>query len=205
MQLSSGRLATLAVSLCLANIAASYDSTPFLGPLDPWKVNSMRITAPAAGQPGTADIELAIENPNTVSAGPAPHAAGGGYLPFSPSAANCSAVQDSANPGVVNNTCVETSQSSYGVWSVEVAASRIDPTNLDLTFTLNYNISRWGEQLSKVYDGTAHFAVGTNLAEGVCDEASGLCTYKLSANATPVLVPPTMTECQGTCSLPSGS
>lgn len=207
MQLS-GPLATLAVSLCMARLAASYDTTPFIGPLDPWKVNNLRITAPAQGSSGTVAIELAIENPNTVSAGPAPHAAGGGYLPFSPSAANCSAVQDGTDPGIVHATCVETSELSYGVWSVEVvpgAAARVDPTNLDLAFTLNYNVSRWGQQLSKVYDGTGHFAVGTNLADAVCDDASGTCLYELTAEATPVLIPPTMTECQGTCSLPSGS
>ncbi|OTA92883.1 hypothetical protein M434DRAFT_31497 [Hypoxylon sp. CO27-5] len=204
MQLS-GPLATLAVSLCMTGLAASYDTTPFIGPLKPWKVNSLRITAPAQGASGTVDIELAIENPNTVSAGPAPHAAGGGYLPFNPSAANCSAVQDGADPGVAHDTCVETSELSYGVWSVEVAAARIDPTNLDLAFTLNYNVSRWGQQLWKVYDGTGHFAIGTNLADAVCDGASGTCVYELKADATPVLIPPTMTECQGTCSLPSGS
>ncbi|KAI1380381.1 hypothetical protein F4677DRAFT_406683 [Hypoxylon crocopeplum] len=185
--------ATFAV---LSGLASAFDTTPFIGPLDPWKVTRLQITAPATGP---ASVDLAVENPNTVSAGPAPHAAGGGYLPFSPSAANCTAVDADAALG--DDACVETTEFSYGVWSVD-ATGPIDPQNLDLSFTLNYNVSRWGSVLVKVYEATAHFAVGLNLADGVCDNVSGTCEFGLLPGSTPVLIPPTMTQCQGTCSLP---
>ncbi|KAI1403874.1 hypothetical protein F4819DRAFT_182157 [Hypoxylon fuscum] len=195
----SGHLATIAVLAYQTDLALANDSTPFIGPLDPWKVNSLQVTVPAKGRSGIVDIELAIENPNKVSAGPAPHAAGGGYLPFSPSAANCSTGVDS---GVtVQNVCTETSQSSYGVWTVDLPKGAVDPQNLELTFNLNYNVTRWGGILYKVYTATGYFVVGKNLAKGVCDDASGTCSFELQNGSAPVLVQPTMIACKGTCDL----
>ncbi|KAI1106569.1 hypothetical protein F4804DRAFT_19057 [Jackrogersella minutella] len=178
-----------------AAAAAAYDTTPFLGPLQPWTVSSLQITAPQKGGQGAVDIEVAVANPNTVSAGPAPHAAGGGYLPFSPSAANCSLAGTSED-------CEETSDTSYGVWSVGVVGDGVDPTDLDLKFRLDYNVTRWNAVWYKVYEGTGHFATGVNLVQGGCDGAAGTCEYEIAA---PVLVQPTMTECKGTCTMPSAS
>ncbi|KAI0382136.1 hypothetical protein F5Y04DRAFT_49537 [Hypomontagnella monticulosa] len=191
-----GQLTTCTVSLFFQTILAC--TNPCVGPLDPWKVSRLQITAPAPGHDGPLSIDLAIENPNRVTAGPAPHAAGGGYVSFEPSAVNCT-VADA--DGKADDNCTETIPSD-GVWSINVApdsAAQVDPRKLDLSFNLNYNITRWGGILYKVYDGTAHFEVGTNMVESGCDDTSGTCVFNLNSESAPVLVPPTMTACQGTC------
>ncbi|KAI2621966.1 hypothetical protein GGS26DRAFT_256618 [Hypomontagnella submonticulosa] len=196
------QLATFVVFLFFrTTLACSSGAQPCIGPLDPWTVSRLQITAPTPGRDGPLSIDLAIENPNRVTAGPAPHAAGGGYLSFEPSAVNCTVADED---GKVNNTCTESEEASpsYGMWSIDVApgaAEKVDPRNLDLAFNLNYNVTRWGSILYKVYDGTAHFEVGTNMAEGGCDDASGTCVFNLKSESVPVLVSPTMTACQGTC------
>ncbi|KAI0113193.1 hypothetical protein F4814DRAFT_420890 [Daldinia grandis] len=202
MQLPGSLGILTVVLLCHTRVALSYDPTPFIGPLDPWKVTRLQITAPEPGRSGPLAIGLAISNPNKVSAGTAPHAAGGGYLPFAPSAANCT-VETTDGGIAVGDTCIETTQYSYGVWSVDLppGITDIDPRSFDLVFTLNYNVTRWGGVLYKVYEGTGHFAVGDDLEEGPCNDVSGTCLFTLKADSTPVLIPPTMTACQGTCKL----
>ncbi|OTB09525.1 hypothetical protein M426DRAFT_316068 [Hypoxylon sp. CI-4A] len=201
MQFLPKHLTTYLVTILLSvtNLAHSYDATPFIGPLDPWQVSSLQVTTTATTSDATT-ISLAIRNPNTVSAGPAPFAAGGGYLPFNPSAANCSLAGSS-------EACIETTEFSYGVWTVDVAPG-FDPRSFDAKFSLDYNVTRWNSVWYKVYKGTGHFEVGINLDEAVCedgDEKKNTCVYGLGAAQTPVLVTPTMTECKGTCSLPSSA
>ncbi|KAI0849741.1 hypothetical protein F5Y00DRAFT_234673 [Daldinia vernicosa] len=202
MQLPRSLGISTAVLLCQIRVALSYDTTPFIGPLDPWRVTRLQITAPEPGHSRPFGIDLAISNPNKVSAGPAPHAAGGGYLPFAPSAANCT-VESADGDTAVSNTCIETTQYSYGVWSVDLLPGNttIDPRSFNLVFTLNYNVTRWGGILYKLYEGMGHFGVGDNLEEGRCDDGSGTCLFTLKVNSTPALIPPTMTACQGTCRL----
>ncbi|KAI1768587.1 hypothetical protein GGR53DRAFT_477597 [Hypoxylon sp. FL1150] len=187
--------------LCQTHLASAYDATPHIWPLDPWKINRLTITAPAPGHAGTIDIAVAIENPNTVSAGPAPHAAGGGYLPFAPSAANCSATTDGAGE------CVETSQFSYGTFAVAVAvAAAPSPMGFDLSFHLDYNVTRWNNVMYKVYDAAARFEVGSNLvAVGKCDDdRTGMCEYELMPESTPFEIPGiVMSDCKGYCQMPS--
>ncbi|KAI4871122.1 hypothetical protein F4820DRAFT_463330 [Hypoxylon rubiginosum] len=197
------RLAALAAFLlCQTRLAASYDA-PHIWPLDPWKINSLQVTAPAPGHPGTVmSIALAIENPNTVSAGPAPHASGGGYLSFAPSAANCTTSAAASGGALVYTQarCAETTEFSYGAFAVGGVVA--DPRRFELAFNLNYNVTRWGSVWYKVYDAAARFEVGVNLAEGVYDRESGTYSYELMRNSTPVLVRPTMTECKGYCQMP---
>ncbi|KAI1777131.1 hypothetical protein F4818DRAFT_439493 [Hypoxylon cercidicola] len=198
------RLAALAVLLLYqTRLASPYNSNPYIWPLDPWEINRLQITAPAPGQSGSIDIDLAISNPNTVSAGPAPHAAGSGYIPFTPSAANCTASAVSGADALTEATCAETTEFSYGVFAVDGAIT--DPRSFGLAFSLNYNVSRWGGVMYKVYDATAHLEVGQDLADGVCDGASGTCEYELLAGSTPILVQPTMTDCKGYCQMPPAS
>ncbi|KAI2784290.1 hypothetical protein F4815DRAFT_455252 [Daldinia loculata] len=203
MQLPGSLGILTVVLLWQTRVALSYDTTPFIGPLDPWKVTRLNITAPEPGRSGPLHIDLAISNPNKVSAGTAPHADGGGYLPFDPSAANCTV--ESADGGTaVSDTCTETTHYSYGVWSVDLLpgiTTYIDHRSFNLNFTLNYNVTRWGWVLYKVYEGTGHFEVGGNLEDGPCDDVSGTCLFTLKADSTPVLIPPTMTACKGTCKL----
>ncbi|KAI2468373.1 hypothetical protein F4781DRAFT_274255 [Annulohypoxylon bovei var. microspora] len=196
MQFKSS-LATLAAA---AGLAASYETTPFIGPLQPWQVSQLTISLPPQGEAGTVDIELAIANPNQVSAGPAPHAAGGGYLPFAPSAANCSAVGGS-DVASLRYACEETTQDSYGVWSAFVrnTSAAVDPDDLELVFGLSYNVTRWNAVWWKVYEATARFALNDNLVLGECADPNRNCTYELNPDMAPLLVQPVMVQCQGTC------
>ncbi|KAI0169007.1 hypothetical protein GGR52DRAFT_501815 [Hypoxylon sp. FL1284] len=209
MQLHAHRAHLTVFLLSLqTRLAASYDTTPHIWPLDPWRISQLRITAPAPGRSGTVDIGLAIENPNTVSAGPAPHAAGGGYLPFAPSAANCTLAEVPSESGSTELldtavVCNETTEFSYGVWTVTSASA--SDAGFDLAFRLSYNVSRWGGILYKVYDGTAQLEVGQDLTEGVCDDAADKCEFALAPGSDPVLVAPTMTDCKGYCQMPSNS
>ncbi|KAI1387483.1 uncharacterized protein F4822DRAFT_444175 [Hypoxylon trugodes] len=212
---------TFAVLLCTlsAKLASSADSSPFLGRLDPWQVSRLEITAPAPGRDGPLNIDLDIANPNNVSAGPIPHGDGGGYLAFGPSSASCIAIEEtirnssgSLGRGQIHDNCTGTTSQSYGVWSVDLypknatrgSARTVNPANLQLTFTLNYNISRYGEYLYKRYEGTGRFKLGENL-DRHCFAKNQTCSYALKANSTPVLVPQRLMACQGTCSLPSTS
>ncbi|KAL7622224.1 hypothetical protein AAE478_007727 [Parahypoxylon ruwenzoriense] len=201
--------------LVQTQLGSAFDPYPFLGPLEPWKVTGLRITAPQEGHSGAVHIEFAIDNPNRVSAGTAPHASGGGYVPFLPSSANCTVgweTSSGATDGVssIYGNCVETTENSGGVWTADVLGKSMaeaegrtlfDPRKLDLAFSLTYNITRWGGVMLKVYNGTAHFAVGENPEDGFCSDESGTCEFGLKNGSAPVLVEPTMTACQGTCHL----
>ncbi|KAI1455019.1 hypothetical protein F4805DRAFT_437136 [Annulohypoxylon moriforme] len=157
------------------------------------------------GVNGNAAINLAIANPNEVSAGPAPFAAGGGYLTFAPSAANCTA-SGKNKASAMNFTCTETTESSYGVWAVSLqdggagAGGAIDPSSMSLQFTLTYNVTRWGAVWYKVYEGSARLTTDANLILGKCQNPDNHCSYTLNPDKTPLFVTPAMTDCKGTCS-----
>ncbi|KAI1211275.1 uncharacterized protein F4807DRAFT_458844 [Annulohypoxylon truncatum] len=195
----------------MTGLAAAYDPNPFVEPLQPWKITRFTIALPpsSAGTNGYATIKLAIENPNQVSAGPAPFADGGGYFPFPPSAANCTMTgHDTADAVTSGARCTETTQDTYGQFEVQVVdngdndngAGVLDPNNLQLQFGLTYNVTQWNAHWYKTYDGTARFALNDNLVLGQCADHNKFCSYELDPNKAPLLVTPTMTDCAGTCS-----
>ncbi|KAI0888020.1 uncharacterized protein GGS22DRAFT_154869 [Annulohypoxylon maeteangense] len=195
-------LATLALT---TGLTAAYDPTPFVSPLQPWQIPRFTISLPPnkLGAAGYATIKLAVSNPNQVSAGPAPHAAGGGYLPFAPSAANCTSTGHDT-PAAMNGSCVETSQDSYGVWQVGVistdATAAIDPRDVQVRLTLTYNVTRWNAVWFKVYQATARFSLDENLVLGECADHDRHCSYELNPDLAPLEVEPEMVDCRGTCS-----
>ncbi|KAI6088689.1 hypothetical protein F4821DRAFT_277124 [Hypoxylon rubiginosum] len=180
---------------CQTQLASAYDTAlPHIWPLDPWKISNLKITVPTFGP---INISLAIENPNTVSAGPEPQ--NNGYLPFAPSAANCSVTAE-RGAGPMKAECVETSQFSYGVF--RVTGNNISPPNFTLAFNLEYNVTRWNSPMWKVYDAPATFEVGKNLTLGKYDNATRAWTYELRPENTPFEIPPAMTDCHGYCYIP---
>ncbi|XXG95887.1 hypothetical protein Hte_002161 [Hypoxylon texense] len=209
MQQPTRFAALAAFLLCQTRLAFSFDA-PHIWPVEPWKINSLRITVPAGGYRGNGShtnmsIALAIENPNTVTAGPKPGGSGGGYLSFEPSAATCYTEAPAPGAGGVikftSTSCTETTEFSYGAFTV--GGTVPDPRRaFDLAFSLEYNVTRWGGVLSKTYDAAARFEVGRNLAEGVYDNVTHTYSYSLRTNSTPAYAQPVMSECQGYCQLP---
>ncbi|KAI8963196.1 hypothetical protein F5Y11DRAFT_320159 [Daldinia sp. FL1419] len=190
MQLPASLGSLAVVLLCQTGVALSYDSAPPTGALNPWKVTSLHITAPKQGRSGPVDVDVSIENPNKV-------AAGGGDFSFGPSAANCSIEQtDSA----ATYECTETTKDSHGLWTVDMAVVTLGTSqDFDLTFTLDYNVTRGGNVYYKLYQGLGHFEVGGNLDDGTCDDNTGACSYTLRPNSTPSSIPPVIEACQGNC------
>ncbi|KAI1496682.1 hypothetical protein F5X99DRAFT_399583 [Biscogniauxia marginata] len=189
------------VVLCEASLARR-DDAPFLGPLAPLRVSALRIapqTASCSASP--SDITLTVTNPNRITAGHAPHAEGGGYWSFEESTASCSARWQSGN---ASYSCEEVSSpASSGKWTFEMvpcnntgtrAAGPLD--HFDIRFMLDYNITRWGSVYYKILEGTGHFVLGEQLVEV---NGSAGCSFVLANGSAPVLVPPTITACRGTC------
>ncbi|KAI2628772.1 hypothetical protein GGR54DRAFT_636487 [Hypoxylon sp. NC1633] len=210
-------LATLtALLLCQTGLAApaggngngngNGNGRPFLGPLKPWTITKLRVSTSVIGRNHTdrVVVSVGIDNPNNVTAGPAPHAAGGGYVAFASSTANC---QSSINGNLTTGTnCTEISHNQDGVWSITAvpnATQHIDPHNLLLTFTLNYSVNRFGSVLQKMYKATGRFNVGQNLIDNGCEK--GTCTYSLKNGTKTITVTPKLVQCKGTCTMPTGT
>ncbi|KAI0022849.1 hypothetical protein F4780DRAFT_139958 [Xylariomycetidae sp. FL0641] len=187
-------LLPLSLSLLRPSLAST---TPFLGPLAPWEVRALSIDS----WPSPTALSLTITNPNNITAGPAPHADGGGYVDFLASTAACTLEE-----GERNCTEVAPTLESYGAWTFAV---RLPPGNnnsssrrtFDIDFVLDYNLTRWGQQMYKVLEGTGHFAVDDAAAvAGGCADAGGCeLIHLVEAGDPPVLIPPTITACRGTC------
>ncbi|KAI1632850.1 hypothetical protein F4809DRAFT_625643 [Biscogniauxia mediterranea] len=200
----SAALSLVAAALLSAAQAAD---EPFLGPLAPFEVSAL--SAPCgAGAASSDNVAFTVANPNRVTAGRSPHAEGGGYWSFENSTARCA------------GSCAEVSSpasSSSALWSFRVSSTTT--TNgtgaaregFDVGFTLVYNVTRWGGVYYKVLEGTGRFVVGEQLVQrggggddgddddgGSVGGAAG-CELVLADGAAPVLVPPTITDCKGTC------
>ncbi|XDG05731.1 hypothetical protein ABKA04_005346 [Annulohypoxylon sp. FPYF3050] len=200
-------LATLALA---SGLAAAYDPTPFVGPLQPWKITDFTISLPStsSGINGNVTVKVHIENPNQVSAGPAPGAEGGGYLPFQPTTADC--VATGANQySSLTGTCQDhfsADDGTGGSFEFAIAPTNgnwttvIDPNCFDLRFTLTYNVTRWNADWHKLYEGSARFGLNDNLVLGKCANRANGCSYTLNPDKAPLEVAPDMVECTGTCS-----
>ncbi|KAI1095592.1 hypothetical protein F5B19DRAFT_440146 [Rostrohypoxylon terebratum] len=209
MQLKTS-LATLALA---SGLAAAYDPTPFVGPLQPWKITDLTISLPPSrlGADGIVTIKVHIENPNQVSAGPAPGAEGGGYLPFQPTSADCVASgpnQYSSLTGYCNNTAAAgADDGTAGAFELAVvppsngnSSGPVDPNGFEVKFSLAYNVTRWNAHWDKLYEGQAAFGLNNNLVLGKCANRENMCSYTLNPDKAPLQVAPTMVECTGTCS-----
>ncbi|KAI5866276.1 hypothetical protein GGS23DRAFT_594410 [Durotheca rogersii] len=86
----------------------AFDWYPFIGQA-PWEVTRVWVVAAAGGE--AVAVELAVANPNRVSAEPAPHAAGGGYAAFGASA-GC--VETTAGGGITAKTYEATARFAVG-------------------------------------------------------------------------------------------
>ncbi|KAI3316526.1 hypothetical protein HD806DRAFT_552248 [Xylariaceae sp. AK1471] len=180
---------------------ATSEPVPFLGPLQPWEVSNLHIYLPPTSESSSPyDISLAILNPNVITAGPAPHASGGGYLLFGNSTANCTGRE--VFPDSRPMECTEISEyESYGAWSFEAtkgsSTSVASPSGIDIKFILDYNVTRWGSTYYKVLKGTGHFDLETDMTQH-CDPKGG-CTLTLKPNRDPFLILANITQCWGTC------
>ncbi|KAI1488192.1 hypothetical protein F5X96DRAFT_646792 [Biscogniauxia mediterranea] len=184
MQPPSAALRLVAAATTLLSAAQAADE-PFLGPLAPFEVSAL--SAPC-GAANSHNVTLTVANPNRVTAGRAPHAEGGGYWSFENSTARCA-----------TGGCAEVSSassSSSAQWSFRV--SNGTEAGFDVAFTLVYNVTRWGGVYYKVLEGTGRFVVGEQLVKRGGDDDDG-CELVLADGAAPVLVPPTITDCKGTC------
>ncbi|KAI1337088.1 hypothetical protein F5Y15DRAFT_418402 [Xylariaceae sp. FL0016] len=183
----SGKLLALSTLLYAAAPVLGFDSVPFLGPLQPWEVSSLQVQSiPSSGDDADSiAVSLLISNPNNITAGPAPHADGGGYLPFEQSTANCTAKWQSSGDWKASHCSEVSFPESYGVWTFEVVSlqevAETAVQSVDIKFSLDYNVTRWGSVYYKLLEGTGHFDLGS------------------SDGGDPVLVDPTIVQCQGTC------
>lgn len=138
---------------------------------------------------------MTIVDPNTILAGPAPT----GTAVFEPVAANCSTewtFEDTPFDRVLNCTDI-----AHGYWTFEMLTEGVEspsPTqNFDVRFTQVRNLRVPGGNYTQTWVGKASFRIGENM-EGLCG-ASGVCSFGLKAEAQPVLVDQTRTECVGLC------
>ncbi|KAI0594723.1 hypothetical protein F4775DRAFT_572762 [Biscogniauxia sp. FL1348] len=191
--------ATLATLLAATLLRAAHAADkPFLGPLAPFEVSDL--SAPCGGvspdKNSNKNISFTITNPNRITAGRAPHAEGGGYWSFENSTARCAG----AGAGGDCAEMVATTASSSARWSFRVLRlnNGTGSRGFDISVMLDYNVTRWGGVYYKVLEGTGRFAVGDQLVQHGDGDGAG-CELVLADGKAPVLVPPAITECKGTC------
>lgn len=181
----------------LATLAAAVTIGPKDTP-EPWEVSSAWTFSPS-GRPGSSPystVNVTITDPNTVLAGPAPR----GSAIFVPTTTVCNA---SFTPSTLPyNKVYNCSEVQYGYWTFEMLEANNTQyasatTNFDVRFTHVDNVTVIGNVYTKVYIGTGHFQLGTNMA-GVCG-ASGVCSWGLEETEKPYLIHQNMTACTGLC------
>ncbi|KAI2637646.1 hypothetical protein GGS26DRAFT_419417 [Hypomontagnella submonticulosa] len=165
--------------------------------LEPWQVSRMNTFSPS-GRPGssrTAFARATITNPGSNPAGE--------ESSFGPSSANCTAQWDWFTPdepyGQVFECETEENATSTTVakWTMEIveavnSTQPIPTEDFDVKFTLTQTLTEEGEEVSKTYLGTQHFELAVNM-RGTCG-GSGVCSWSLMEEKTPVLVQPTQLE-----------
>jgi hypothetical protein len=197
------KLTTLILPLTTLLTQTTADAIGPSGPYAPWEITKLYTFSPS-GRPGSSPystINLTISDPNTIYAGSAPMTA----ILFPPNSANCSTqftTESQPWDKVIN--CTEQSW-ARGFWSFEM----LKPTNGTFYeyasatehFDVRFVHTDWIDtkyNLRQVFVGRASFEVGVNM-RGQCG-GSGVCSWGLKTEATPVLVNQTRTECRGVCS-----
>ena len=143
-----------------------------------------------------AGLRFTIADPNTLNAGPAHR----GVAIFPPSTANCTvqwAWGESPFGRMYNCTEVQ-----YGYWAFEVFETNAKygswPLQVfDIRVTRVYNVNVLNNIYTKVFEGRGSFEIGKNLG-GLCG-ASGICSFQLKNESSPVLIQQLRTACSGDC------
>ena len=166
--------------------------------LQPWQLTALRTYSPPYSPNVSlhAGLAFTISDPNTINAGPARR----GVAIFVPSSANCTAQWSyGESPFAQPQVCSEV---PYGNWTFEIFPSnpRFGTWPLQvfgLRITRVYNVTVIANVYTKVYRGEERFEVGGALG-GICG-ASGICSFQLKNESSPVLIQQTRVECQGEC------
>jgi hypothetical protein len=164
----------------------------------PWQLTALRTYSPPYSPNVSlhAGLAFTIADPNTINAGPAHR----GVAVFVPSLANCTAQWlDGESPFGRTQACSEV---PYGNWTFEVVATnpRYGSWPLQvfgLRITRLYNVTVIANVYTKVYQGEERFEVGGALG-GLCG-ASGICSFQLKNESSPVLIQQKLTACKGEC------
>ncbi|KAI1764662.1 hypothetical protein GGR53DRAFT_307055 [Hypoxylon sp. FL1150] len=173
-------------------------------PLKPWEITKLHATNPRNAPYGTnaTSLEVAISNPSSIPAGPAPHASGGGYVVFDSSSIDCVVhwKEDDATPyGNTKATCGTTqSGSTQAEWNITINEIQDNPAHyISLSFSLAYRMNLFGSDFYKMLTGSVYAQVGDTL-EGGCNN-DGFCEYNLKNGTAPLLIQPTLFECKYAC------
>jgi len=189
---------TLSIAACAAMVSAASVARGALDVLQPWQLTAMRTGSPPYRPNSTipAGLGFTIADPNQLNAGPGHR----GTVVFPPSTANCTAqwLEGESPYGRARN-CTEV---LYGHWAFEVVETSTKYgtwplQNFDILITRVYNVTALGNLYTKVYEGRAHFEVGATLG-GLCG-ASGICSFQLKNETSPVLIRQSRTACLGDC------
>lgn len=177
-------------------------------PLSPWLITRLSTFSPS-GRPGSSPwstLNFTISDPNTILAGTAPLQT----FTYPPQSANCSAQWSSTfSVSAWNRTINCTDQSfQFGYWSFEILYPETNGTvynyasatehfdlRIRLTDTTNPANDRYFWRQS--FEGRVGLEVGGNMG-GTCG-GSGVCSWGLKGDKTPLEVMQKRTECTGLC------
>ncbi|RKU40165.1 hypothetical protein DL546_002593 [Coniochaeta pulveracea] len=211
MSLAVSRLLLPLLAFILVLTPFTHASPEAIGPsspLSPWLITRLWTFTPS-GRPGSSPwstLNFTISDPNTIIAGTGPQQT----FTYPAHTANCSAQWSSTLSVPAWNRTINCTQHSYefAYWSFEILYPETNGTVYDypsasehfdlrirLTDTTNPGNQKYFWKQS--FEGRVGLEVGGNMG-GICG-ASGVCSWSLKDDKTPLEVRQHRTDCTGLC------
>jgi hypothetical protein len=177
-----------ALLLLTSSTLAAYPQPP-KPTLSPWVLNSLSIFTPS-GRPGNypwLTMTANLTDPNTLILGTSSNDNSNVTVPAGAQAINCQAKWLPGETPFDRSWPCDSSFNADGWWTLKIKRTNdFSTTKFDAVFTRVAEVLYQGSAYKKVYEGSDHFEVGSNLS-GVCG-GSGVCSWGLKAELAPYKV-----------------